>query len=272
MKAQRPIGIFDSGIGGLTIARAISRQLPEEQIIYFGDTAHLPYGDKSPELVRSYSQEITKHLIGLGCKQVIIACNTASSVAHNHLVEQFGGQVTILNVIDPIVKGLLAEEAPGKVGIIGTQGTINSGIYASKLQEQAPELHTVSLATPLLAPMIEAEFFNDRINQTVIDAYLSDPLLKDINSLILACTHYPLIKQAIDAYYKGAVNVIDSTDFVGLECKRILEEQGALSTKRDGENKFFVSDLTGSFEETTKLFFGKQVHLAYAPLWESKEI
>ncbi|MDX2002629.1 MAG: glutamate racemase [Chitinophagales bacterium] len=266
----QPIGIFDSGIGGLTIAREIISKLPHEDVIYFGDTAHMPYGDKSEELIKFYSRRITEFLISRGCKIVVIACNTASSIAYHDLVERFGEHVSIINVVSPIVKGVAENVWSKEVGIIGTKGTIRSKIYEKELKALRPDMVVHSLETPLLAPMIEAGFYDDSISAQIIASYLSDPILSNISSLILACTHYPLIKKEIETFYTGKeVKVFDSTDFVADEVRKILGLQGLLNDRKRTENHFFASDLTESFAKTTKIFFKENLHLEFCPLWDS---
>lgn len=268
-RADNPIGIFDSGIGGLTNARAIIDRLPGEDVIYVGDTAHLPYGEKSPALIKYYAIKITEFLIAKKCKLIVIACNTASSVAFDELVEIFGDRVRFINVVDPIVNRIAADEQSQKVGIIGTKGTIQSGIYARKLKETRPTLEAVSMATPLLAPMIEAGFFDNNISKTVIESYLEDPMFTGIDSLILACTHYPLIRKEIEAYYQERVRVVDSTAFVAEEVEETLLKDGLLNDKEEGERQFFATDITESFSKTTRIFFGEKVKLEFCGSFEA---
>jgi glutamate racemase len=171
--SQQPIGIFDSGIGGLTVAKAIIDYLPDEKIIYFGDTAHLPYGDKSKDLVKSYAVAITDFLINVQkCKCIVIACNTASAAAYEYLRDFYKGKVPIFNVIDPIVESVIADDEIKKVGIIATKTTVNSNVYREKFFRRKPSLQYTALATPLLAPMIEEGFYNNKISHTVIHNYL----------------------------------------------------------------------------------------------------
>jgi len=263
-----PIGIFDSGIGGLTVAKAIHDLLPEEQIIYFGDTAHLPYGNKSSEAVTHYSRKIVGFLAAKKCKLIVIACNTASANAFQTIANELNGSIILLNVIDPMIEGVCAEKDISRVGIIGTQGTINSGIYTQKLKEQCPDVEVVSLATPLLASMIETGFFHNNISQAVIATYLKEPILAEIDALILACTHYPLVKDDIDYFYKQSTRIFDSTDFVAKRVKKKLESNNLLNTKRGKSHHFYVSDFTESFENTTRIFYKEKIHLEYLPLWE----
>ena len=269
MSNQQPIGIFDSGIGGLTVARAISRLLPEEQLIYFGDTAHMPYGDKSPQLIAHYADKITQFLLEEeSCKAIVIACNTASAAAYDVLRDRYMGRVPIINVIDPMIEEVIRHEDIHHIGIIATRTTIESGVYQEKFTRRKPDLHFSALATPLLASMIEEGFHDNRISQAVIHEYLSDASLQDIQGLILACTHYPLIKQEINAYFNGRVRLFDSGEVVASKLKWILEKEGLQSIKRNQEDAFYVSDLTDSFPKAAKMFFGKEVNLRYRNLWD----
>ena len=257
-----PIGVFDSGIGGLTVAHAISRLLPMEQIIYFGDTAHLPYGDKSPELIRAYSLSITDFLLHQrNCKCVVIACNTASAAAYEYIRDQYKGSVPIFNVIDPIIEAVIADDTIQRVGIIATKTTIQSGVYQEKLSRRKPSLPFTALATPLLAPMIEEGFFNNNISKTVIHNYLQQPELQNIDALILGCTHYVMIKEEIDKFYGGRVKLFDSTDIVATKLKAILAHEQLLTDRALGENSFYVSDYTDSFELSAKAFYGSSIKL-----------
>ena len=262
ISTHRPIGVFDSGIGGLTVAHAISRLLPQEQIIYFGDTAHLPYGDKSKDLIRTYSSEITDFLLHQKhCKCIVIACNTASAAAYETLRDSHKGSVPIFNVIDPIIESVVADESIKHVGIIATKTTILSGVYQEKLSRRRPSLKYSALATPLLAPMIEEGFYNNNISHTVIHNYLEQPELQDIDALILGCTHYVMIRKEINEFYKGKVKLFDSTDIVADKLKIILSKENLLTDKPLGENLFYVSDYTDSFEQAAKVFYGKAIRL-----------
>jgi glutamate racemase len=261
----QPIGILDSGIGGLTVANAIIKQLPSESIIYFGDTAHLPYGDKSADAIRYYSLKICKFLLDQNCKMIVIACNSASSAAYHVLLDFFKGQTLFVNVVDPLVKFTM-EKSYKKVGVIATKATINSRIYEQKLREQAHGIEVFSMATPLLVPMIEEGFFQGKISSSILESYLSDPGFRDIEAILLACTHYPLIKQEIYDYFNGMVDVIDSTDVVSEQVETLLT---AYHLKASGHSKhtFYVSDLTSSFQSTAGLFFGGDIELRLSAIW-----
>ncbi len=268
MSSSLPIGIFDSGIGGLTVADAIRKVLPNEQLIYFGDTAHMPYGDKSPEAIKFYSLKIAKFLVDKKCKAIVIACNTASSQAYHELLHFLGDQLPIINVIDPVVKSMVKKGSYHKIGVIGTKSTIRSKVYARKFHEQDPGIQVLSLATPLLAPMIEEGFFNNNISKTVINSYLSSGKLRKIDGLILACTHYPLIKAEIDAYYKGKVDIINTAEIVAMYVRDRLRHLNLLNEDNPGKHQFFVSDLSPSFVRTTRLFFGEKITLKLASIWD----
>lgn len=267
--AQAPIGIFDSGIGGLTVARAVKKLLPLENIVYFGDTAHLPYGDKSTASIQSYSIKIADVLLEAECKMILIACNSASAAAYELVKAYVASKAYVFNVIDPVID-YLREHHPGeKVGLIGTKQTVDSGVYLKKVNELGRGIELKSLATPLLAPMIEEGFHLKKISEDIIASYLNQQELSGIKALVLGCTHYPLIKQQISGFYQGKVDVIDSSETVAEAVKAFLELH-RLSTRQKNpqEDRFLVSDYTQSFENTTKLFFGKQVNLQKYPLWE----
>lgn len=266
--AANAIGIFDSGIGGLTVANAIQKVLPHESIIYFGDTAHLPYGDKSADSIKYYAIRISQFLLKQNCKMIVIACNTASSLAYETVKDFVGGQVPVINVIDPVVETVAVLKHVQKVGVIGTKGTIKSDIYAHKLKAKNKKLEVASLATPLLAPMVEEGFFNNKISRTIIASYLSSRKLKKINSLILACTHYPLIKPEIEEYYHNKISIIDSAGVVAEHVKKVLKENHLLSTSKKPKHHFYVSDFTKSFEESTKNFFKTKIHLEEVEMWK----
>lgn len=265
--SAHPIGVFDSGIGGLTVAHAIRELLPNESMIYFGDTAHLPYGDKSEAAIQAYSIRIADILLKKGCKVIVIACNSASSAAYELLKEYVRKDTHIINVIDPMVDYVLEHFPSKQVGLIGTKRTVQSGVYSRKINEGNKGILLHSLATPLLAPMIEEGFFNNQISHEIIAQYLSDASLKNIDALILACTHYPLIKKEIDSYYGGKMTILDSSEVVAIALKKYLEKEGMLNKETMIEEHFLVSDYTESFEAAARMFFHQAVHLEKHPLW-----
>lgn len=260
MKKNQPIGIFDSGIGGLTVARAISEVLPNEQFIYFGDTEHMPYGGRSAEHILMYSIKIAEFLIERGAKILVIACNSASAVAYFHLKALYENKIDVIGVIKPVTDYISTQNFK-KVGIIGTKPTVQSAMYEKLLLETKPSQKVVSMATPLLAPMIEEGFFNNSISQTIVNSYLSNWRFKSIDALVLACTHYPLIKKEILKYYQKKITIIDTTEIVAHAVKNSLMTNGLLFEGKRKENLFFVSEYTESFEKTTKTFYGTQVKI-----------
>ncbi len=262
-----PIGIFDSGIGGLTVAQAIKQLLPKENIVYFGDTAHLPYGDKSEAAIQAYSIKISDILLKKGCKVIVIACNSASSASYELLKEYVRKDAHIINVIDPMVEYITEKFSGKRIGLIGTKRTVQSGIYSRKILEANCGITLQSLATPLLAPMIEEGFFNNQISNEIIRQYMEDETLKEIEALVLACTHYPLIKKEINQFYQNKIAVLDSAEVVAQALQRYLAYNRLLNDLEDHTNHFFVSDYTESFEASTRLFFGEQVTLEKHPLW-----
>lgn len=266
--AERPIGIFDSGIGGLTVAHQLATLMPQEELIYFGDTAHLPYGDKSATAIQAYSIKICNLLLSQHVKAILIACNSASAAAYDLVKEYVGSKALVFNVIDPAV-AYVAERYEGKVvGLIGTKQTINSGIYEKKIQAKNPRIEVRSLATPLLAPMIEEGFFNRKISLDIIEEYLCMPEIQGIDALILACTHYPLIAPQINNFYQGRVEVIDTSKMVAQHVKNTLSQHALCRAAKTVNHRFYVSDYTKSFENSTQIFFQDKVSLEHYPLWE----
>ncbi|HLG35587.1 MAG TPA: glutamate racemase, partial [Bacteroidia bacterium] len=236
--------------------------------LYFGDTAHLPYGDKSAQAVENYSIRIAEFLISQHCKMIVIACNTASSFGNDAVKKLTGKHIPVINVIDPVVEMVAKKFQRGSIGVIGTKGTIRSDVYAKKIAKQNRKLHVHSQATPLLAPMVEEGFFDNKISRTIINSYLTRPKLRDIDSLILACTHYPLIRKEIEEFYDGKVLVIDSAETVAQHVKKKLASLHMLATRQKKKNIFYVSDYTASFEKSTRIFFKGKIQLKHFPLWE----
>lgn len=265
MHSHLPIGVFDSGLGGLTIVRAIRHLLPQEGIIYFGDTAHLPYGDKSPELIQSYCKSITEFLIKQPVKAIVIACNTASALALD-VVKEIAQAIPVFDVIYPATIYSLSVSKSGNIGIIGTKATIRSGIYGKLLHlHTQKEVHVVEKATPLLVPMIEEGWLNNRVSQDVIDAYMSDTAFEQIDTLILGCTHYPLIKKQIETYFSNnhpkGITVVDSSVAVAQYVKSALSQSQLLNNQQEKPYlRFFLSDYSQNFQDAAKLFLAEDVH------------
>jgi glutamate racemase len=263
---KQPIGIFDSGVGGLTVAHAIKQILPGESIIYFGDTAHLPYGDKSAESIKSYSQRITEFLLEHNSKVILVACNSASASAFDSLKKEFHEKTILFDVIDPVVDYLCTRNF-NKIGVIGTKRTISSGTYEKKIKEKSPSTSVVSMATPLLVPMIEEGFIFDDISNAIIRSYLSNESLAGIQALILGCTHYPIIKNQISKFFNFNVEVIDSARIVSMILRDALDENNLLNDSGIVEDQFYISDYTTYFEKIAKMFFEGEINLKKADIW-----
>ncbi|MEK6782741.1 MAG: glutamate racemase [Bacteroidota bacterium] len=266
-QSESPIGIFDSGIGGLTVAHAITQLLPHESIVYFGDTAHLPYGDKSEAAIQAYSIKIADVLLEKGCKVIVIACNSASSAAYELLKEYVRREAKVINVIDPMVELVINRFAGKKIGLIGTKRTVQSGIYARKFKEANKNISLSSLPTPLLVPMIEEGFFNNKISHDILEKYLLDSVLESMDALILGCTHYPLIKNEISSFYPKSLSILDSSEVVAMALKNYLTSEGMHNKTGIAKHQFLVSDFTDSFEASTRIFFQEKVHLQKHSLW-----
>lgn len=262
----QPIGIFDSGVGGLTVARELKRMLPLENFIYYGDTKHLPYGDKSPQAIVGYVTKITDFLLSQNCKAIVIACNTATANALKEVLELVQGRVPVIDVISPVAEKV-AFEIHTNVGVIATKATVSSGLYKKSIRKHNKFIKVDELATPLLVPAIEEGFKNHPITHSIIYNYLSSPKLKNIETLILGCTHYPLLIEEIRHFYGNRVRVIDSPRIVISALKTELEQHNLLNTETKGTyHKFYVSDLTRNFEKISKKIFGNSIPLELRPL------
>lgn len=265
---KQPIGVFDSGVGGLTVAHAIHHVLPSENILYYGDTIHMPYGDKSPSTIQNYCKGITQFLVKSNCKAIIIACNTASSYGYEIVSEIAGNKIPVINVIDPVADYVAANYSEKKIGVIGTRGTIASNVYQRKINLIENSVIVQSLATPLLAPMVEEGLIDNPISEAVVSHYLNNPTLNGIDALILACTHYPLIKKEIQKISHKSFEVIDSAEIVAAHTKSILEINDLINSQNDRvKHHFFVSDLTPSFQYTASLFFRESIQLSHYNIW-----
>ena len=271
MGKENPIGLFDSGVGGLTVAHALHTLLPLEQLVYYGDTVHLPYGDKSRETIIDYSIGIADFLLEQKCKVILIACNSASSNAYEEVMKHVGDRALVLNVIDPVVDRVCsARSTIRSVGIIGTKATIASGTYEKKIAAShfAPKPQVNSLATPLLVPMIEEGFVFDDISNAIIRSYLSRKELEGIDSLVLGCTHYPIIRNQISRFYNFDVNVLDTARIVAEAVKQSLESHDLLSSSRIGPSEFYVSDQTPYFQAIANIFFNEKIKLQKHNIWK----
>jgi glutamate racemase len=261
LTAKQPIGIFDSGVGGLTVAKEIKRLLPNEDLIYYGDTKHLPYGEKSKEAIVGYSEKITNFLLEKNCKAIVIACNSATANALKEVLELVADRVPVIDVINPVAEKV-SYEIHNNVGVIATKATVNSGLYRKSIKKHNKWIKVDELATPLLVPAIEEGFKNHPITHSIIYNYLSNAKLKNIETLILGCTHYPLLIDEIKQYYGNRVRVIDSPNIVASHLKIILDKHHLLNENNPQPSyHFYLSDLTKNFEKISKKFFGKTIDL-----------
>ena len=197
---------------------------------------------------------------------IVIACNSASSAAYNTLLDFFEGKTLFVNGVDPLV-GAVTDQEYDNIGVIATKATIRSNIYRDKIKHKLQKANVYSMATPLLAPMIEEGFYQGNISHSVIDTYLGRKEFANLDALLLACTHYPLIKKEIEAYFNNKVAVLDSTDVVANAVSQLLAKEDLLAPKRTKKNEFYVSDYTQSFEDTAKVFYGEEIELQTANIW-----
>lgn len=243
---DRPIGIFDSGIGGLTVAKEIMRQLPGENLVYFGDTARVPYGTKSRNTVCKYSRQIARFLLTQNVKAIVIACNTASALAMDELEDML--EVPVVDVVQPGARMAAASTQNHKIGILGTQSTIKSGIYERYLHRLNPELTVVSKACPLFVPLVEEGLFEDRITEDVVGRYLHDMKEYEIDALVLGCTHYPLLRGVIGREMGEEVKLVNPAYETAKSLKEMLREKRLLAAgPQKTVHRFFVSDGADSF-------------------------
>jgi glutamate racemase len=254
---NRPIGVFDSGLGGLTVVKAIQNELPQEKLVYFGDTARIPYGNKSPDTIIRYSRQIIRFLIAREkVKAVVVACNTSSAWALDVMRKEF--KIPIWGVIEPGAFAAVEVTRNGRIGVIGTEGTISSGAYPKAIRRLMPKAKVISKACPLFVPLVEEGKVNDLVAETVVREYLK-PLLKEkIDTLLLGCTHYPLLKQTIAKVVGKKVKIVDSANETAWTLYRNLENYGVeLSEQASG--KYYVSDLSRKFKEHAQRFLGRPI-------------
>lgn len=253
-----PIGIFDSGIGGLTVAKAVMDALPHEDIIYFGDSARVPYGIKSQETVRIYSNQIARFLLSKGVKMIIIACNTASAAAHES-VQALAGGIPVINVIESGTKSAI-RSGKKEIGVIGTLATIDSGAYEKALKKADSSLNIKSKACPLLVPLAEEGWLDNSVTRQTIEMYLESFKSNGVEALILGCTHYPLFKKAIqDFFNEKEPELIDSAESVAQSAQKQLAKLQALRTvNTPGRLTCYVSDRPQRFSELAERFLGRE--------------
>jgi glutamate racemase len=256
---ESPIGIFDSGIGGLTVVKAVQAALPSERLIYFGDTARVPYGPKSQPTIRRYAREDTEILMKHQPKMIIVACNTVSALALD-VVEQTAGDIPVIGVLRAGAELAAARTATGRVGVIGTQATIGSNAYACAIQDENDAIEVVSKACPLFVPLAEEGFIDHPATRLVADEYLSEIVARGIDTLVLGCTHYPILRGMIEKVTGPGITIIDSAEAVAGKAGELLAGRGLLN-RNPGSSlpHLMVSDLPQKFRELYRLFMGTEL-------------
>lgn len=246
-----PIGVFDSGVGGLTVAREIMRQIPQERIVYFGDTARVPYGSKSQDTIIRYSRQIIRFLKTKGVKAIVVACNTASAFALETIRPEL--DIPIIGVVKPGAKVAALSTKNGKIGVIGTEGTIKSEIYTETIHKENRQAQVIGKACPLFVPLVEEGWIKDPVTIAVANRYLEPFKQSDIDTLILGCTHYPLLRSTVREIMGDSVNLVNPAYETAVELKRLLEEHQIINDgeHREGELKyqFYVSDAADKFKQ-----------------------
>lgn len=242
-----PIGVFDSGVGGLTVVREVMRQLPGENVIYFGDTARVPYGSKSKQTVLKYSRQIVRFLMTKNVKAIVIACNTASALALEEIKDEI--DVPIIGVVLPGAHMAVKMTKTKNIGVIGTDATIKSGIYNEYISRLDPEVTVVGKACPLFVPLVEEGLLEDRITDDMVERYLSELKTYNVDSLVLGCTHYPLLMNPIKRYMGESVSLVNPAYETAKELKNMLKENGLLNTRtKSAVYEFYVSDGVDKFK------------------------
>ncbi len=255
------IGIFDSGVGGMTVARAIEQAMPEKSLIYYGDLARTPYGSKSPETIRKYALANASFLVDRGATLIVVACNSAASVAVDDLRLKF--PQTLFEVISPATARAAQISKSGRIGVVGTRATVRSDIYRQKIEEERPGCQVLSVACPLLVPLVEEGWLHKRETKMIIRRYLSPLKMANIDTLVLGCTHYPLLKDLIQSRIGRRVRIIDSSVEVARRLQSYLVDNPELadSLQSSEPNRFFVSDVTDPARTTAARIFGRQIDL-----------
>ena len=250
MIRKAPIGVFDSGVGGLTVAREIMRNLPNERIVYFGDTARVPYGSKSKDTIIRYAKQIIRFLRTQDVKAIVIACNTASALALEEVEKEL--DIPIIGVVEPGARVAAATTKNGKIGVIGTESTINSHMYPQLIKEYRPDVTVFGKACPLFCPLVEEGWLKDPVTEEVARRYLKDLLKEDIDTLILGCTHYPLLRSLLSGLVGDQIQLVNPAYETAKELERLLKKENLSNEGEKAPGKepyrFFVSDAADKFK------------------------
>jgi len=256
-EATKPIGVFDSGIGGLTVVSEIIRSLPDESVVYFGDTARVPYGTKSEKTVRLFAKQDAAFLLGHDVKLIVVACNTASAVAIDEL--RAFSSVPVLGVIAPGARAAAGATRTGKVGVIGTQATIDSHAYTRAIADIGTDLEVIEKSCPLLVPFAEEGWIDHKATELAVSEYLEDMIDDGIDTLVLGCTHYPILKETISKVLGSTIRLVDSAEEMAKDVADLLKENSLLSSGQDHKLRFYVSDIPRRFQEVGERFLGQKL-------------
>lgn len=258
MSSAKPIGVFDSGIGGLTVLKEIRRHIPDENLIYFGDEARFPYGIKSAETVTRFSHEIAGFLLRMDIKMLVVACNTATACALASLRERL--PIPVIGVLMPGAYAAARATVTGRVGVIGTEGTVNSGVYARLIRNIRPDTEVFARACPLFVPLVEEGRLSGEITMLAAGEYLAPLKEERIDTLVLGCTHYPLLKQVIGQVMGRSVVLVDSAHETAQEVKRVLAKKDIANLPGSGAaTRYFVTDAPERFKTIGERFLGYEI-------------
>jgi len=254
---EKPIGIFDSGIGGLTVVKEILKVLPNESLIYLGDTARVPYGPRGKEVITKFALELTRFLLAKDIKFLVVACNTISAICLEEVKEV--SPVPVLGVIDGAVKKAVSESRSKRIGVIGTRATVNSRVYEKAIKELGPAAEVFSKACPLFVPLAEEGLISHEATRIIAKEYLSEIIENGVDTLILGCTHYPILKEIIKETVGKGVSIVDSASPTSEELKRMLKDRDLLNTKGQSSYQFFVTDAPDRVQEVATEFLGSDL-------------
>ncbi|MFM7736398.1 MAG: glutamate racemase [Alphaproteobacteria bacterium] len=255
--AERAIGVFDSGVGGLTVLKALAARMPRETLLYLGDTARVPYGSKSADTVTGYAVETGDFFAERDVKLMVVACNTTSAIALDVLRSRY--PVPVVGVIEPGARAAIRATRKGRIGVIGTEATIGSGAYARALRDLEPGVEIFTRACPLFVPLAEEGWTDNEVARRTVSLYLSSLKRSGIDTLILGCTHYPLLRAAIAGYMGPEVTIVDSAEETASEVRRTLRSGAALRARGEGGASFFVTDAAERFARLGERFYGASV-------------
>jgi glutamate racemase len=266
VKMTDPIGVFDSGIGGLTVVRALMARLPFENIIYFGDTARVPYGVKSVETIALYARQITEFLVQKGVKLLIVACNTMAAVAHAAIEEI--SSVPVLDVIDAGARSAVALTRTKRVGIIGTPATVNSNAYDRAIRKLDPKIHIFSQTCPLFVPLVEEGWLDHQVTRLTAEEYLRPVMERTVDTLVLGCTHYPLLKTLLQEIVGDRIQLVDSAEAMAAQTAAMLEHHGLGNPEGSHpQYRYYVTDVPYRFQSIGEVFLGKNLDDLHVVKW-----